>query len=63
MYLLQPFWVLGEVSSKLVLHELHIHGAPKSIALAETNAGLALMPPVRPGHMCVLCQQGRCTFL
>lgn len=38
---------------KLVLHELHIDGAPESIALAEANVSLALRAPVRPGHMCL----------
>ena len=36
---------------KLVLHELHIDGAPESIALAEANMSFALRMPVRPGHM------------
>ena len=58
-YLLVSFacGIQGEVSTSLVLHELHIDRAPQRVALAKTNLSFALRPLVRPGHMRVLCCQ------
>ena len=54
---LVAFWVQFEGPLELVLHDLHIDGAPQRIALAEANVGFALGAPVRPRHMCVLSHQ------
>ena len=58
LYQLVAFGVQCEDTLELVLHHLHIDGAPQRVTLAEANAGLALRAPVRPGHMCVLSHQG-----
>lgn len=48
------------MSLELVLHELHVDGAPQGVALAQANVGLALRAPVRPWHMALLhCNIGR----
>ncbi len=57
LFQLVAFGVQCEDPLKLVLHDLHIDGAPQRVALAEANTGFALRAPVRPGHMCVLSHQ------